>query len=174
MLKKIASENSDLYNQYKEMKKEDYRIAEEERQKWLSQKDYKGMDYYQFKDARAIKFENSEQGKAQRKVEKQLAEKTEQYVKTNMKKVYDTPLNEVERRYSTSAKTYGQDIRNRTLNQLLYPGSAELSKKTTPPRGNKKGKIKVTLTDGSVFVMTNPSWHDVERLRKQKIVKSIE
>lgn len=55
-----------------ELKKQDRKFAEEAQRKWLSGEDYKGLDYYQFKDERSKRFSKSDTGKELAKTKAQL------------------------------------------------------------------------------------------------------
>ena len=50
-------------SQFKSLKAQNSRFAREEEAKWLSDSDYKGLDYYQFKDERSRRFDETENGK---------------------------------------------------------------------------------------------------------------
>lgn len=48
---------------FKNLKAQNSHFAREEEAKWLSDSDYKGLDYYQFKDERSRRFDETENGK---------------------------------------------------------------------------------------------------------------
>lgn len=50
-------------SRFKNLKAQNSRFAREEEAKWLSDSDYKGLDYYQFKDERSRRFDETENGK---------------------------------------------------------------------------------------------------------------
>ena len=137
--KKVIKNNTELYNEYLNLKDKSYKYGEDEHKKWLEGKDYKNMDYYQFKDASNEKDINTIDGKRQMEVQLQLREKAKNSTSKALKKLYDKPLNELERRYS-AGETYGQDISNRASNMLFSP-SSELKTKVKYKNGKHTNSI---------------------------------
>lgn len=118
--KNAIDSDKEFFENYKAIKKKDREIAEQEHQKWLNQTDYKGLDYYQFKDERAVRYENSTAGKQHREADKKLKTIVEKEVRNYLKTSYDRPLSELERRGASFSKTLGEDILSRTLNDYEY------------------------------------------------------
>lgn len=167
--KKVIKNNTELYNEYLNLKDKSYKFGEDERQKWLEGKDYKNMDYYQFKDASAEKYINTV-GKRQMEVQRRLLEKAKNSTSKALNKLYDKPLNEIEQRYSFG-KSYGQDISNRAYNMLLRP-SSEL-KTYHKTKYKKPHDITATTIDGDVFKVYNASPEYIKKLKRDKRITDI-
>lgn len=118
-----------------ELKKQDKKVAEEEQRKWLSDEDYKGLDYYQFKDERSKRFSKSDTVKELAKTKSQLRSMLDDTAKEHplynkqykrlreyndrvYRKYHNLPVDDALDDYETV--DYGKSVVNQLMVQLEY------------------------------------------------------